>query len=66
MGKKGTERRVYTKEFKAEAVALDDTYSEAEVRQSVFMYIEAYYNRIRMHSALDYIAPNVFYSNKFA
>jgi transposase InsO family protein len=31
-----------------------------EVRQSVFMYVEAYYNRIRMHSALDYVAPNVF------
>jgi hypothetical protein len=31
---------VYTQEFK-------------EVRQPVFMYIEAYYNRVRMHSALS-------------
>jgi transposase InsO family protein len=31
-----------------------------EVRQSVFMYVEAYYNRICIHSALDYVAPNVF------
>jgi hypothetical protein len=26
----------------------------------VFMYVEAYYNRIRMHSVLDYVAPDVF------
>jgi transposase InsO family protein len=24
------------------------------------LYIESYYNRIRMHSVLDYVAPNVF------
>jgi transposase InsO family protein len=31
-----------------------------EVRQSVFMYVEAYYNRIRIYSALDYVAPDMF------
>jgi len=45
---------------------LDGKHSEADVRQSVFFYIEAYYNRIRMHSVLDYVAPNVFYSRKVA
>jgi transposase InsO family protein len=24
------------------------------------MYVEAYYNRIRLHSALDYAAPDAF------
>lgn len=28
-----------------------------EARQSIFQYIERYYNHIRMHSAIDYRAP---------
>ena len=50
----------FFKTLKAELETLDGKHSAAEVRQSVFMYIEAYYNCIRMHSALDYLAPNVF------
>jgi len=50
----------FFKTLKGELETLDDRHSEAEVRQSVFFYIEAYYNRIRMHSSLDYVAPNVF------
>ncbi len=50
----------FFKTLKRELETLDGRHSEAEVRQSVFFYIEAYYNRIRMHSALDYVAPNVF------
>jgi putative transposase len=49
----------FFKTLKRELETLDGRHSEAEVRQSVFFYIEAYYNRIRMHSALDYVAPNV-------
>jgi transposase InsO family protein len=56
----------FFKTLKTEVEDLDGKHSEADVRQSVFYYIEAYYNRIRMHSALDYVAPNAFYSNKFA
>ena len=41
-------------------------HTEAEVRQSVFFYIEAYYNCIRMHSALDNVAPDVFYLSNAA
>jgi len=26
----------------------------------VFMYIETYYNRVRAHSAIDFVAPDVF------
>jgi len=56
----------FFKTLKRELETLDGKHSEAEVRQSVFLYIEAYYNRIRMHSVLDYVAPNVFNSWKVA
>jgi transposase InsO family protein len=29
-------------------------------KQSIFHYIEIYYNRIRLHSSLGYIAPDAF------
>ena len=50
----------FFKTLKGELETLDGKHSPAEVRQSVFMYIEAYYNRVRMHSVLDYVAPNMF------
>jgi transposase InsO family protein len=50
----------FFKTLKRELETLDGRHTEAEVRQSVFMYIEAYYNRVRIHSALDYVAPHVF------
>ena len=50
----------FFKTLKRELETLDGRHTEAEVRQSVFMYIEAYYNRVRLHSALDYYAPNGF------
>jgi len=56
----------FFKTLKRELETLDGKHSEADVRQSVFFYIEAYYNRIRMHSALDYVAPNVLNSRKVA
>ena len=56
----------FFKTLKRELETLDGRHSAAEVRQSVFMYIEAYYNRIRMHSALDYVAPNEYNSDKVA
>jgi transposase InsO family protein len=56
----------FFKTLKAELETLDGKHSAAEVRQSVFLYIEAYYNRARIHSALDYAAPNVFYLDQVA
>jgi transposase InsO family protein len=50
----------FFKTLKRELESLDGRHTEAEVRQSVFFYIEAYYNRVRMHSALDNVAPDVF------
>jgi transposase InsO family protein len=40
------------KTLKREMETLDGKHSAGEVRQSVFMYIEAYYNRVRLHSGL--------------
>jgi len=56
----------FFKTLKRELEALDGKHTAAEVRQEVFMYIESYYNRIRMHSVLDYVAPNMFYLGKVA
>jgi transposase InsO family protein len=50
----------FFKTLKVELETLEGKHSEAEVRQSVFYYIEAYYNQVRLHSVLDYVAPNVF------
>jgi transposase InsO family protein len=52
--------RIIFQTLKRELETVDGKHSVKEVRQSVFMYIEAYYNRIRMHSVLDYVAPDVF------
>ena len=56
----------FFKTLKCELETLEGKHSETEVRQSVFMYIESYYNRIRMHSVLDYVAPNVCHLGKAA
>jgi len=56
----------FFKTLKRELEILDGRQSTSEVRQSVFMFIEAYYNRIRMHSVLDYVAPNAFYLGSVA
>ncbi|MDR1248042.1 MAG: hypothetical protein LBK63_01955 [Treponema sp.] len=52
--------------MKRELETLDGNHSAAEVRGAVFMYLEAYYNRLRLHSTLDYRAPNIFYSGWLA
>jgi len=56
----------FFKTLKRELETLDGKHSAAEVRQSVFFYIEAYYNRVRLHSTLDNVAPDVFYLSKVA
>jgi transposase InsO family protein len=37
-----------------------------DVRQAVFFYVEGYHNRERIHSVLDYLAPNEYYLSKIA
>jgi len=56
----------FFKTLKRELETLEGKQSASEVRQSVFFYIEAYYNRIRIHSVLDYVAPHEFNSTKVA
>jgi putative transposase len=56
----------FFKTLKWELETLDGKHSEPDVRQSVFFYIDAYYNRISIHSVLDYVSPNVFYLGKVA
>jgi transposase InsO family protein len=56
----------FFKTLKVELETLEGKHSMAEVKQSVFMYIEGYYNCVRLHSTLDYIAPNVFYLEQAA
>ena len=56
----------FIKTLKGELETLNGKHSAQEVRQSVFYYIEAYYNRIRMHSALDNVAPDVYYLSNSA
>jgi transposase InsO family protein len=53
----------FFKTLKRELETLDGRHSETEVRQS---YVEAYYNRLRIHSALDYVAPDMFNSGQVA
>jgi transposase InsO family protein len=48
----------FFKTLKREPETLDGKHSAVEVRQSVFMYLEAYYNRVRLYSALDYATPD--------
>jgi transposase InsO family protein len=52
--------------LKSEEEKTSGKYSAENVRQAVFFYIESYYNRERMHSVLDYVAPNQYYSSNIA
>jgi transposase InsO family protein len=52
----------FFKTLKRELETLDGKHSAVEVKGAVFMYLEAYYNRLRLHSALDYLAPDMFNS----
>jgi transposase InsO family protein len=47
----------FFKTLKAELETLDGKQTPSVVQNSVFEYIETYYNRKRIHSALDYSTP---------
>jgi transposase InsO family protein len=46
--------------LKKELVHDQDYQTRAEARASVFEYIEAFYNRVRRHSALGYVSPAAY------
>jgi transposase InsO family protein len=56
----------FFKTLKSEEEKLNGKYLAKDVRQAVFFYVEGYYNRERIHSALDYLAPNEYYSRVVA
>jgi putative transposase len=43
--------------LKKELIHHEDYQTRAEARASIFEYIEVFYNRVRRHSALDYLSP---------
>lgn len=45
--------------------ATDIYATRSEARQSIFEYIEVWYNRQRRHSALDYVSPEAFEKTHF-
>ena len=51
--------------LKTELVDHEDYRTKAEAKQSLFEYIEVFYNRCRRHSYLGYISP-VEYEQKYA
>jgi transposase InsO family protein len=46
--------------LKSELVNHQQYATRQEARQSIFEYIEVFYNRKRMHSALGYRSPEAF------
>ena len=46
--------------LKTEMVYFENYKTRAQARQSIFQYIEIFYNRIRLHSKLGYISPYDF------
>jgi putative transposase len=46
--------------FKVELIHAEQYTTRGAAKQSVFQYIEVYYNRVRRHSAIGSIAPEVF------
>jgi transposase InsO family protein len=56
----------FFKTLKSEVETLDGKQPASEVQNSVFEYIESYYNRKRLHSALDYSTPATVLSVRVA
>ena len=46
--------------LKTELVYLESFATREEARAAIFEYIEAFYNRIRLHSSLGYVSPERF------
>lgn len=46
--------------FKKELVHHEDYATRVEAKASIFEYIEVFYNRVRRHSTLGYVAPAEF------
>ena len=51
----------FFKTLKTELVYHHRYWTRAQARNSIFEYIEVFYNRIRKHSALGYLSPDQYY-----
>ncbi|RZQ51967.1 IS3 family transposase, partial [Pseudoalteromonas phenolica] len=50
---------------KVELIFYEKYQSLEEVKASIFEYIEVFYNRVRLHSALGYLSP-MEYESRYA
>lgn len=50
--------------LKTELVDHEDYFTKAQARQSIFEYIEVFYNRRRRHSYLGYVSPEEYESQR--
>ncbi len=46
--------------LKTELVHLERFATRGQARAAIFEYIECFYNRVRLHSALGYVSPEAF------
>jgi putative transposase len=46
--------------LKAELICRETFTSLEQAKSAIFEYIEAYYNRVRLHSGIDYLSPVIF------
>jgi transposase InsO family protein len=52
--------------LKTECVYTNSYVTRDQARQSIFEYIEVYYNNDRLHSTIGYLTPNEFENNYFS
>ncbi len=52
--------------LKTECVYTNSYATRDQARQSIFEYIEVYYNNDRLHSTIGYLTPNEFENNYFS
>ena len=69
MSRKGNcwDNAVYESFFgtlKGECVDLASFQTRAEASQTVFEFVECFYNRVRLHSSLGYLSPVAFEQQK--
>ncbi len=50
--------------LKGECVDLASFQTRAEASQTVFEFVECFYNRVRLHSSLGYLSPVAFEQQK--
>lgn len=55
----------FFKTLKAEMVYFNQFQNHSQAKNAIFEFIEIWYNRDRIHSAIDYMTPQQYYDNYF-